>query len=277
MANYEARLRQESSISPVLNAVASASVPCGAEHSQMVNPGADSASNPLRIGEAVTPWTRHEERAHRLSAHPEQSSLGGHYMGESIPHVSPRSVPRYDKTSDDDNYQPGFHAQSYYDTHEPGLAHPDTTRGCQEWLSRRDWYEAPNRPAPAPLPRHGELGIPQQPIVDRGPAPLPRHGELGIPQQPIVDRGPAPLPRHGELGIPQQPIVDRGPVRPYPQVRLAQMHDFQGDGSVTLNMFSDQVDELSRFYHWDEQETCHQARAHLRGTTHAYVRVVGRT
>ncbi len=104
------------------------------------------------------------------------------------------------------------------------------TRGCQERLSRLHWYEAPTRPAPAPLPRHGELGVPQQ------------------------------------------PTVDRGPVRPYPQVRLAQMQDFQGDGSVMLDMFSDQVDELSRFYHWDEQETCRQARAHLRGTALAYVR-----
>ena len=60
---------------------------------------------------------------------------------------------------------------------------------------------------------------------------------------------PGPLPRHGELGIPQQPIVDRGPARPYPQVRLAQMQDFQGDGRVTFDLFSDQVDELSRFYH----------------------------
>ncbi len=40
------------------------------------------------------------------------------------------------------------------------------------------------------------------------------------------------------------------------------MQDFPGDGSVTLDMFSDQVDELSRFYNWDEQETCRQARAH---------------
>ncbi len=83
---------------------------------------------------------------------------------------------------------------------------------------------------------------------------------------------PAPLPRHGELGIPEQPIVDRGPVRPYPQVRLAQIQDFQGDGSVTLDMFSDQVDELSCFYQWEEQETCHQAQAHLRGTALSYVR-----
>ena len=54
------------------------------------------------------------------------------------------------------------------------------------------------------------------------------------PTRPV----PAPLPRHGELGVPRQPIVDRGLVRPYPQVRLAQMQDFQGDRSVTLNIFS---------------------------------------
>ncbi len=53
--------------------------------------------------------------------------------------------------------------------------------------------------------------------------------------------------------------MDRGPIRPYPQVRLAQMQDFQGDGNVTVDIFSDQVNELSQFYHWDEQETCRQA------------------
>ncbi len=55
------------------------------------------------------------------------------------------------------------------------------------------------------------------------------------------------MPRHRELGIPQHHIMDKGPVRPYPQVRLAQMQDFQGDGSVTLDMFTDQVNELSSF------------------------------
>ena len=50
------------------------------------------------------------------------------------------------------------------------------------------------------------------------------------------------------------------------------MQDLQGDGSVMIDTFSDQVDELSWFYQWDEQETCRQARAHLRGTALAYVR-----
>ncbi len=214
LANYEARLKQEGPVLLVLPDVVSASAPRSAEHSQMVHSGADGVSNPLQVGEAVSPWTRHQERAHRLSAHPEQPSVGGHYIGEGIPRVSTRSVPRYDETSDDDNYQPGFHAQPYLGTHEPDLAHPDVIRGYPEWPSRCDWYEATNRPAAAPLPRHREFGIPQP------------------------------------------PVVDRGPVRPYPHVRLAQMQDFQGDGSVTLDMFSDHVDELSRFY---EQETCHQA------------------
>ncbi len=56
LANYEARLRMEGSFSPVPNAVVSASIPHGAEHSQMVHPGADSASNPLRLGETVSPY-----------------------------------------------------------------------------------------------------------------------------------------------------------------------------------------------------------------------------
>ncbi len=200
LANYEARLKQEEPVSPVPTAVVSASAPRSTEHGQMVHPGAGSASKPLRVGEAISPWTRHQE----------QPSAGGHYMGKGIPCVSVRSVPCCEETSDDDNYQPGFHAQSYTGTHEPDLAHPDVTRGCPERPSRRDWYEAVNRPMSAPLPRHRELGILQP------------------------------------------PVVDRGALRPYPQVRLAQMQDFQGDGSVTLDMFSDQVDELSWFYNWDE-------------------------
>ncbi len=111
----------------------------------------------------------------------------------------------YDETSDDDNYSPGFTTQPYLATHEPNLPRPDVTRGHPEWQSRRDWYEATNRPMPAPAPRAREYDVPQPHVVDRG------------------------------LG------------RPYPQVRLAQMQDFQCDGSMTLDIFSDQVNELSRF------------------------------
>ncbi len=230
LANYEAKLKQDEPVSPVPTAVVNASAPRGAEHYQMVYPGTGSASNPLRIGETASPWTRHQERAHRLSARPEQPSAGGYYPGEGIPLVSTRSVPCYDETSDDDNYSPGFTTQPYLATHEPNLTHPDVTRGHPERQSRRDWYEATNRPTPAPAPRAREYDVSQPHVVDRGPG------------------------------------------RPYPYVHLAQMQDFQGDGSVTLDMFSDQVDELSRFNNWDEQDTCRQARAHLRGTALAYVR-----
>ncbi len=47
MANYEAKLKQEGSVSPVPNAMVSANAPHGAGHSQMVYPGADSTSNAL--------------------------------------------------------------------------------------------------------------------------------------------------------------------------------------------------------------------------------------
>ncbi len=50
------------------------------------------------------------------------------------------------------------------------------------------------------------------------------------------------------------------------------MQDFQGEGSDRLDAFYDHVEELADFYHWDERETCRQARAHLRGTALAYVK-----
>ncbi len=81
----QARLKQEGPVSPVPTAVVSARTPRSAEHGQMVHPRADSASNPLRVGEAVSPWTRHQERAHRLSACLEQPSVRGHYIGEGVP------------------------------------------------------------------------------------------------------------------------------------------------------------------------------------------------
>ncbi len=128
-----------------------------AEHYQMVYPGTGSASDPLHIGGTVSPWTRHQERTHRLSAHPEQPSGGGHYPGEGIPRVSAQSVPRYDETSDDDSYPPTFQTQPYLATHEPDLAHPDVTRGYPERPSRRDWYEAANWPMPLPYQGQGSL------------------------------------------------------------------------------------------------------------------------
>ncbi len=66
LANYEAKLQQEEPVSPVPTAVVSASAPRSAEHYQMVYPGAGSASDPLRIGETASPWTRHQERPQTL-------------------------------------------------------------------------------------------------------------------------------------------------------------------------------------------------------------------
>ncbi len=50
------------------------------------------------------------------------------------------------------------------------------------------------------------------------------------------------------------------------------MQDFQGKGSDRLDAFVNHVEELADFYRWDEWETCHQARAHLRRTALAYVK-----
>ncbi len=107
----------------------------GAGHSQVAQPGADGTCNPLLMGESVNPWTCHQERTHKLSAYAKQPAIGSHCAGEGILCINAQSVPRYDETSDDDNYQPGFGAQFHYGTHEPGLDHPDVTSGCQErWL-----------------------------------------------------------------------------------------------------------------------------------------------
>ena len=60
--------------------------------------------------------------------------------------------------------------------------------------------------------------------------------------------------------------------RPGPVAHLAKMQDFQGEGSDWLDSFFDHAEELANFYLWDGRETCHQARAHLRGTALAYVK-----
>ncbi len=138
LTNYEAKLKQEGVVSPVPTAVVSVSAPRSVEHYQMDYPGTGSASNPLHIGETASPWTRHQERAHRFSARPEQLSAGDYYPGEGIPRGSAWSVPHYDEISDDDNYSPVFTAQPYLATREPNLAHPDVTRGHPKRQSRRD-------------------------------------------------------------------------------------------------------------------------------------------
>ncbi len=120
--------------------MAGASVPHSSGYSQLAQPGADSTYNPLLMGESVSHWTHHQEHTLKLSAYAKQPHVGGHYVGKDIPLINARSIPRYDETSNDDNYQPGLGAQSHYGTREPGLAHPGITRGCQEWLSHCDWF-----------------------------------------------------------------------------------------------------------------------------------------
>ena len=46
--------------------------------------GADSTCNPLQMGEPVSPWIRHQERTHKLSAYAKQPPVGSHYVGEGI-------------------------------------------------------------------------------------------------------------------------------------------------------------------------------------------------
>ncbi len=60
--------------------------------------------------------------------------------------------------------------------------------------------------------------------------------------------------------------------RPGPIVHLAKMQDFQAEGNDRLDSFFNHVEELADFYRWDGRETCHQARAHLRGTLLSYVK-----
>ncbi len=165
LANYKARLRQESSVSPVPTGVAGASVPLGAGHGRVAQPGAEGICDPLITGEPASSWACHQEHAHKLSAYAKQPSVGGQYVGEYTLCVSAWSVPHYDETSDDDNYQQGLSASHCSGAHESGLAHLGIAWGCPERLSCHDWCEAPAGPAPAPLPRQVKFALPRQPVV----------------------------------------------------------------------------------------------------------------
>ncbi len=58
MANYEARLTQEGSVSPVLTALAGASIPRGAGNGRVAQPGVEGICDPLAM----------VERTHTLSS-----------------------------------------------------------------------------------------------------------------------------------------------------------------------------------------------------------------
>ncbi len=51
------------------------------------------------------------------------------------------------------------------------------------------------------------------------------------------------------------------------------MQVFQGEGGDWLDALH-HIEDLVNFYHWDEWETCHQARYHLHGTTLTYAKWV---
>ena len=69
-----------------------------------------------------------------------------------------------------------------------------------------------------------------------------------------------------EYGALQHPIKDWVPVQPYSQVCLVPVQDFQGGDTLTLDTFSSQVDELSRFTIWmSKRPVVRLARTHLGG------------
>ncbi len=76
LANYEARLRQEGSVSAVPTAMAGASVPRGAGHGLVAQPGIEGFCDPLPMGEPASSWARHQEHAHKLSAYAKQPPVG---------------------------------------------------------------------------------------------------------------------------------------------------------------------------------------------------------
>ena len=67
------------------------------------------------------------------------------------------SVPPYEKTLDDDNYHLVLGALPHHGARHPSLAHLGMAKGGTE--SRHNWYGAPARPTPAPLPRQEELAF----------------------------------------------------------------------------------------------------------------------
>ncbi len=83
----------EGSLSLNPNATAGVSVPCGAGHGRVAQPGAEGISNPFPRGESASPWARHQEPTHKLSAYTKQQPVGSHYVGEGAPRISARSVP----------------------------------------------------------------------------------------------------------------------------------------------------------------------------------------
>ncbi len=147
----------------------------------------------------------------------------------------------------------------------------------------------------APVGVHERLRDPAQPIYE---ARLAEDSvdEEPQPNSPVRQRFHAILIARGERmshrdrydgldcanpGFFPQPAREYAPMepadrvmsnRPVTMARLAKMDVFKGEKNYQLDTFFDQVEEFAAFFHWDERETCRQARAHLRGTALSYVK-----
>ncbi len=162
----------------------------------------------------------------------------------------------------------------------------------------RDQEKGPAHMGPyvhAPVGVHERLRDPAQPIyearlaedsVDEEPQPSSpvrqRFHAIPIARGERMSRrdrydgfdraNPEFFPQPAREYAPLEPANRIMPNRPVPIACLAKMDVFKGEENDQLDTFFDQVEEFAAFFHWDERETCRQARAHLRGTALAYVK-----
>ncbi len=222
----------------------------GAGHGYLLHPS--QTSRPSRQAADVTdsPWTRHQQRAHRMVSEPVRGS-------EAIP----RDVP------------------------EREMAEEFNGRRVARKPVSQPWQpcpmEIPDFPSEGEETDDGYVGYPPLPPGIKPKPLLPRYGEHNRGGERLSRRDWFELPRRGvredvhnanRYEAPQRVPDTWVPTRPSPVAHLAKMQDFQGEGSDRLDAFFDHVEELADFYRWDERETCRQARAHLRGTALAYVK-----
>ncbi len=98
----------------------------------------------LNQGQKVSMHTSHwEKHVHKLSAYAKQQPVGDYCMNKGIFGASAQSVPYYDETLDDDNYQLSLSGLPDSGTHDSSPPHPSVARGGTWRLSHCDWYEVP--------------------------------------------------------------------------------------------------------------------------------------
>ncbi len=71
---------------PVPNVGPRSSTLRGGGHGRVVQQGVNGANDPPLVGEPASPCACHQERAHKLSAYPQQQSECGRYPGEDTRH-----------------------------------------------------------------------------------------------------------------------------------------------------------------------------------------------